>query len=75
MRVTASELRANVYSLLDRVLETGEPLEIDRKGRLLRVVADRRPSKLSNVKVRNAIVGDPETFDQVDWLQHWKSEL
>jgi hypothetical protein len=45
------------------VLETGEPLDIDRKGRLLRVVADQRPSKLSNVKVRNAIVGRPETFD------------
>jgi antitoxin (DNA-binding transcriptional repressor) of toxin-antitoxin stability system len=38
LTITASELRQNVYRLLDEVLRTGEPLEIDRAGRRLRIV-------------------------------------
>jgi hypothetical protein len=40
MVVTASELRMNIYRLLDQVLETGVPLEIERKGRTLQIVAE-----------------------------------
>jgi hypothetical protein len=39
MSITASELRRNVYQLIDSVLSTGTPLEIERGGRLLRIVA------------------------------------
>ena len=38
MTVTASKLRQDIYNLLDRVLATGEPLEIERKGQLLKVI-------------------------------------
>lgn len=38
MAVSASELRRNVYPLLDEVLESGTPLEIERRGRRLRIV-------------------------------------
>ena len=42
MPITASQLRADVYNLLDRVLETGEPLEVLRNGHVLRIVGRRR---------------------------------
>ena len=32
MEVSPSEIRKNIYNLLDQVLETGIPLEIKRKG-------------------------------------------
>ncbi len=32
MQVNPSELRKNIYNLLDQVIETGIPLEINRKG-------------------------------------------
>ncbi len=32
MEVNPSELRQNIYNLLDQVIETGIPLEIKRKG-------------------------------------------
>ncbi len=35
MPTTASKLRANIYRMLDEVLETGQPLEIERNGKTL----------------------------------------
>ena len=43
MAVTASQLRQDVYRLLERVLATGEPLVVRQKGRTLRVVPDPPP--------------------------------
>ena len=53
MILTASKLRENVYRVLDHVLETGEPAEIERNGRRLRIVADDRPSRLDRLVRRN----------------------
>ncbi len=33
--ITATQLRRDVYRVLDRVLETGEPLTIERRGQRL----------------------------------------
>jgi len=73
MVITASELRQNVYRLLDQVLETGVPLEIERKGRRLRLTATDAPSKLDRlVRHADAIVGDPEELVHIDWSAEWQ---
>lgn len=72
MGVSPSELRANIYRLLDEVLETGVPLEIERNGRVLRVVPDEVPAKLSRLVAHpGSIVGDPEDLVEVDWSGTW----
>ena len=58
--MTVSELRQNIYRLLDQVLDTGVPLEIERKGRKLRITAEPPRDKLANLKRRDCLVGDPE---------------
>jgi len=69
--VTASQLRQDVYRLLDEVLETGEPLEIRRKGRTLRVMPETPRSRLDLIRPNlNLIVGDPEDLvgpTPIDW--------
>jgi hypothetical protein len=66
--VTASELRANVYKLLDEVLETGSVLEVERKGRLLRIAADTPGSKLDRLQKRPDFVrGDAADLVHLDW--------
>lgn len=61
MAITASQLRQDIYRLLDRVLESGEPLEIERKGRRLRVVPDERPSRLASLEPHpDAVTGDAD---------------
>lgn len=72
MAHTASQLRQNVYRLLDEVLETGVPLEIERKGRLLRIVPVETPSKLSRIRGNpDALLGDPDEIVTMDWSEHW----
>jgi prevent-host-death family protein len=75
MTITASKLRENVYKILDQVLETGTPIEIERRGRKLRIVPaeDVPRSKLERLYLRpNAIIGDPEQLVHLDWSTEWK---
>jgi hypothetical protein len=76
MPITASELRANVYKLLDEVIETGVPLVIERNGHRLRIEPEVPVSKLDQLPDRpDAIVGDPEDFVHIDWSDYWKPYL
>lgn len=75
MRITASKLRENIYRILDRVAETGIPVEIIRRKRRLKIVPadDDAPSKISRVTARpKVLVGDPETLVHLDWSKGWK---
>jgi len=72
MRVSPSQLRADIYNLIDRVIETGEPLEIDRNGKIVRLVPPREGSWLERLPVRDGVVvGDPDDLVHVDWSAHW----
>lgn len=74
--VTPSQLRQDVYRLLDRVLETGEPLEIIRKGRRLRLVLEGpAPDRLAAIQVNpEVIVGDPGELVSMDWSDDWDGD-
>jgi antitoxin (DNA-binding transcriptional repressor) of toxin-antitoxin stability system len=72
MTVTASALRQNIYRLLDRVLETGQPLEVRRGDRMLRIVAEKPASKLARLSKRKCIRGNPEDLVHLDWSKEWK---
>ncbi|MBM4419782.1 MAG: type II toxin-antitoxin system Phd/YefM family antitoxin, partial [Chloroflexi bacterium] len=66
--LTASALRQNVYRLLDGVLETGVPLEIERHGRRLRIIAIDAPRRTDRLIARpDAIIGDPDELVEMDW--------
>lgn len=70
--MTVSELRQNIYQLLDQVLDTGVPLEIERKGRKLRIAPEPPDDKLDNLKRRDCLVGDPEDIVHMDWSKEWR---
>lgn len=73
MAVSASWLRENIYRLLDQVLETGIPLEIERRGKKLRIVPADRRSKVDRVVGRpDFIVGDPDAVVHMDWSGEWR---
>ena len=68
MRLSLTKVRSDLYKIVDRVLETGVPVEIERRGRKIRIVPVREKSKLDNlVKRPGTIVGDPEEIVHMDW--------
>ncbi|MEI6337694.1 MAG: type II toxin-antitoxin system Phd/YefM family antitoxin [Verrucomicrobiota bacterium] len=72
MTVTSTKLRENVYALLDEVLATGNPLEVERKGRKLLIIPQKPVSKLERLSARSTIKGDPEDLVHLDWSKEWK---
>ena len=74
MPITASKLRENVYKILDEAIETGVPVEVVRKGVVLKIVLDQPPGKLARLKKRSIFVGDPDDIIGIDWSTEW-SEL
>jgi N-acyl-D-aspartate/D-glutamate deacylase len=72
MVLTASKLREDIYRVLDHVLATGEPVEIERNGRRLRIVANEPPAKLARLVSRPEVVsGDSDDFIHLDWSDEW----
>ena len=72
MALTASALRRDIYRILDRVLETGEPVIVERNGRRVRISADDVPSRLDALVRRpEVVVGDSDDFVHLDWSDQW----
>jgi prevent-host-death family protein len=66
--VTPTELRANIYNLLDEVLKTGIPLEVRKGGKKLRIVSEEKADKFQNLISRpHVIQGDPEELVEISW--------
>jgi len=72
MRFKASKLRANIYRILDQVLETGVPVEIERRGKLLKIVCEEPPSKLERLRSRDYLRTAPEELVHLDWSGEWR---
>jgi hypothetical protein len=73
MTFRASGLRENIYRILNEILQTGVPVEIERKGKLLRIAAVEPKGKLANLKPRDLIGGDPEDLVHLDWFDEWRT--
>lgn len=73
MPVTASQLRANIYKLLDEALETGRPIEVERKGKILKIMPPEQTSKLGRLPQRSGFIrGDADELVHMDWSSEWK---
>lgn len=75
LATTASKLRANIYRMLDEVLETGQPLEIERNGKTLVIAPKEKQSIWDRLPRREgAIVGDPDELIHIDWSSEWNPD-
>jgi prevent-host-death family protein len=71
MPITATELRRNVYRILDEAIASGVPVEVVRKGQVVRLVPKPVVSKLDRLKKRSVFVGDPDDILDINWLDEW----
>ena len=82
MAISATKLRADIYRVIEGVINSGVPVEIELRGRKVRIVPAEQRDKLANlVKRSGVIVGDPgridqaRTFDETKWRKKWDRRL
>jgi hypothetical protein len=71
VKITASKLREDIYRILDEAIASGQPVEVLRKGTVLRIVPEKRVSKLAKLKKRDCFMGDPDEVIGMDWSREW----
>lgn len=75
MPISLTQLRANLYKIVDQVIATGVPIEIERKGIKIKLVPEKNKKKLANlVKHPETIIGDPQEIVHMDWSHEWKGK-
>lgn len=82
MKTNATDFRKNLFAILERAL-AGESVEVDYKGRSLRVSCVGGASKLSRAKRQDLFLCDPDSIVSSDkellaefekeWENEWKS--
>lgn len=66
--ITVTELRGNIFKLLDEVLRTGVPIEVNKGGKKVRIVPAEVSNKLQNLVSRPDVInGDPEDIVNTTW--------
>lgn len=66
--ITVTELRSNIYNLLDEVLTTGVPLAIKRGGRKLTIAPAEPVDKFANMAFRPDVInGNPDDLVHMAW--------
>ncbi|GAL91189.1 MULTISPECIES: type II toxin-antitoxin system Phd/YefM family antitoxin [Microcystis] len=74
--VTSSKLQNNLDQLLDEILNTGKPLEIERNGKRLIISPVETVDKLQKLIYRpQSIIGDPDDLVQISWEQETNLDL
>lgn len=58
MSLTA--LRNKLFKVVDEIIKTGIPAEIERNGHRLKIVLEEKKSKINNLKPHDCIVGNPD---------------
>ena len=74
--VTPTQLRSDIYNLLDEVLKTGLPLEIKKGSKKLRIVPVDKVDKMKNLIARPEVIqGDPDDLVDIDWVDEVSLDL
>ena len=62
--ISLTALRNNLFKIVDQVIQTGNPVLLERKGQKLKIILEEKKSKLENLKSHNCITGDPDDLVQ-----------
>ena len=69
MPITLSELQGDLDNIMDQIISTGIPVDVERNGRKVRIVLVDSTSKLEKLSPRYGVInGDPESLVHFGWL-------
>jgi len=75
--INTTQFRKDVYNILDEVIKTGRPVEITRKGQILKILCDQNPARLQKLKgkkKKKAYVGNSDEVIGMDWSKEWQAK-
>ena len=72
--LTATELRQDIYQKLDEVIATQEPLLIERKGNILKIIPLGRSSRIASLEPQELVNGGPDELIHIDWSKTWSPD-
>lgn len=70
-KITPTYLRANLYKLLDEVIEKGSSIELERKGEKIIISLEKKPSVFDKLKRRDLT---PSNISDDDLIYHGMGE-
>ena len=71
-----SIVQRDIIGLLDKVVKTGVPVEIERKGKRLVISPAEKRRNLDCLEEHpDFIVGNPDDLVHIDWSAEWKPQL
>ena len=74
--ITPTELRGNIYQILDDILNTGVPVKISKGDRKLIITPLESTDKLRNLRKRKHVVkGNPEDLVNITWANEVNLDL
>jgi hypothetical protein len=69
-RVSDAEFEKNMVKIFDEVIETGMPIEIERRGKGLIISPSEAQPKLECLEEHPGfIIGDPDSIVHLDWSE------
>jgi hypothetical protein len=73
--ISATELRARIYRILDQIIETNQPQEILRNGKKLLIIpSEVRRLRLEELPKREAINCSVDELVETSWEQEWSPD-
>lgn len=73
--LTPTQLRRDIYRILDEVLETGVPREVVRDGGTVLLVSGSPRRRLEDLPRRRALNCSPEELIATSWEREWSGEI
>jgi hypothetical protein len=74
--LSATELRGDIYRILDEILASGQPRAVHRKGRMLLIQPAEGPRRrLSELPRREGLCCSPEELIGTSWEREWQPGL
>ena len=69
----ATNLRKNLFRILDEAARTGKSIEIESKGRKFRIIALERPDRFAGLQRHpDVFSGDLDSLINIDWMTEWR---
>jgi antitoxin (DNA-binding transcriptional repressor) of toxin-antitoxin stability system len=72
MSMSLTYLRSHLYKIVDEVIDSGVPVEIERHGQKIRIMSVQPKDKLNRLKQhKNVVTGDSDELVHFDWSNNW----